>query len=223
MRAYTHHVPPPCNEEIRYLHIDDEIVVVVKPSGLLSVPGRFVKDCVFHRVFFDYPGVQVVHRLDLDTSGLMVLARSRVAAQQLSRQFREREVEKHYEAIVWGRVTEHHGQVDAPLGPEPNNRPRHRVDYAQGKPALTEYICLGSESNSHMLLKPRTGRSHQLRIHMAHIGHPILGCDLYAHEAAFEAASRLMLHACRLAFTHPATGEPVAFEDASPGFNVSPG
>ena len=111
--AFTSHIPAPCREEVEIVHVDDHLIVVNKPSGLLSVPGRYVKDCVLHRVFFEYADVSIVHRLDLDTSGLMVLARSKLAARELSRQFRERQVGKEYEAIVWGRVQAKEGEINA--------------------------------------------------------------------------------------------------------------
>ncbi|XOV90798.1 MAG: RluA family pseudouridine synthase [Pseudomonadota bacterium] len=195
---------------------DDHLVVVVKPSGLLSVPGRYVKDCVTRRLVFDYADVDIVHRLDLDTSGLMVLARGKPAARELSRQFRERQVGKEYTALVWGPVQEVHGTINLPLGPDPVARPRHRVDPA-GKSAVTHFeVEERSTAFSRLRLVPVTGRSHQLRVHLAHLGHPILGCDLYAHPAAFAAAPRLMLHASRLSFSHPVTGRRLSFENTAP-------
>jgi len=198
------------------VHADDHVLVVDKPSGLLSVPGRYLKDSVLHRVVFDYPDVAVVHRLDLDTSGLLVFARSKHAARDLSRQFRDRQVEKHYVAVVWGELAQG-GQIDLPLSADPERRPRHRVDPEHGKEAITGYeVIAWGPAASRLRLTPRTGRSHQLRVHLAHIGHPILGCDLYAHEAALRAAPRLLLHASRLGFTHPGSGLPVAFASEPP-------
>lgn len=179
-----------------------------------------MRDSVFQRLFFDYPDIHIVHRLDLGTSGLMLLARSPVAARELSRQFRERAVSKSYEAIVWGVVETSEGEIDSPLSADPDHKPRHRVDSA-GKQAVTRYRTLASSADkSHLLLRPLTGRSHQLRVHLASIGHPIIGCDLYATEAARLAASRLMLHATALEFAHPATGAAMQFASdarASPG------
>lgn len=217
MSGFTHHIPPPCKEEVKVVFSDDHILVIDKPSGLLSVPGRFVKDCVEHRMKFEYPDLAVVHRLDLDTSGLMVFALTKHAARELSRQFREREVKKEYIAEVFGRVDEG-GVIDVPLAPDPDNRPRHRVDAANGKEAITRYEVIRSgDTSSRLRLFPETGRSHQLRVHLAHLGHPILGCDLYAHKEAFSSASRLMLHAAGLCFTHPATESQVSFA-SQPGF-----
>jgi tRNA pseudouridine32 synthase/23S rRNA pseudouridine746 synthase len=219
--VFTLHIPAPCREDVKIVHVDDSLVVVDKPSGLLSVPGRYVKDCVLHRVFFEYADVSIVHRLDLDTSGLMVLARSKLAARELSRQFRERQVTKEYEAIVWGRVGVKEGEIIAPLSPDPVNRPRHVVDVEHGKEAITRFTTLDAEGKrSRLLLRPLTGRSHQLRVHLAHIGHPILGCDLYAHKDAFEAAGRLMLHAAKLALAHPATGRQMTFEQPAAFLDV---
>lgn len=214
--SYTHHVPPPCVEAVGVVYVDEHILVVNKPAGLLSVPGRFVKDCVLHRMMFDYPESRIVHRLDLDTSGLLVLAQSDLATRDLNRQFRERVVLKHYEAMVFGCPENEEGQIDAAIMPDYDNRPRQRID-ERGKAALTRYRCLErDEDQSRLRLMPETGRSHQLRIHLAWIGHPILGCDLYAHQRAFEAAERLCLHACGLGIEHPETGEFMTFESDVP-------
>ena len=209
---FTHHVPPPCKEEVLVHYVDNDILVVDKPSGLLSVPGRIVKDSVLHRVMFDHPDAVTVHRLDLDTSGLMVLALSKSAVRNLNRQFRDRSIKKNYLADVWGKVDEDSGQVDLPISPDPFKRPNQLVDYESGKAALTLFEVLERGSLSTRLkLSPITGRTHQLRLHLASIGHPILGCDLYAHEEAFKVSDRLMLHADYMAFCHPVTEEPIEF------------
>lgn len=213
---FTVHIPPPCHEEVGILHADDDILVVIKPSGLLSVPGRYLKDCVQHRVAFDYADAMIVHRLDLDTSGVMVLTRSKRAAQSLSRQFREREVGKEYVAVVWGRLDADSGTLDFPLAPDPVARPRHVVS-AEGREAITDFeVEFRGANSTRVRLKPRTGRSHQLRVHLSHIGHPILGCDLYAHDEALKASARLMLHAERLSFRHPSNGDIVEFHAPAP-------
>jgi tRNA pseudouridine32 synthase/23S rRNA pseudouridine746 synthase len=210
---YTSHIPPPCYEEVVVLHTDDHILVVVKPSGLLSVPGRIVKDCVINRLKVDHPEVAAVHRLDLDTSGLMVVSLSKLATSDLNRQFRERQINKQYVAVVDGEVKDRSGEIDLPIRADWENRPRQVIDHEAGKPSLTHYELLDSNAQqSRLLLKPVTGRSHQLRIHLAEIGHPILGCDLYAHEAAFKKSTRLMLHASSLEFSHPQSGERMVFE-----------
>jgi len=198
------------------VYVDEHMLVVSKPSGLLSVPGRFVKDCVFNRLVFDYADARIVHRLDLDTSGLLVLARSQLATSDLNRQFRERTIEKAYEAIVAGIVEQNEGEVDLPIAPDPHNRPRQMIDDA-GKPALTRYRVIARDhEDSRIGLYPVTGRSHQLRIHMATLGHPILGCDLYADPAALAASPRLLLHATRLTLAHPVTRESLTFESPVP-------
>ena len=214
---FTHHVPKVCREEVAVLHVDDHLVVVNKPSGLLSVPGRFVKDCVVHRLQFEFPDIRVVHRLDLDTSGLLVLANSTLAVSDLNRQFRERRIGKTYEALVFGCMERDCGEVDVPIRHDPDNRPRQLVDYESGKPSLTRYEVLDrTNEGTRVRLLPLTGRSHQLRVHMRYLGHPILGCDLYAHEEAFNAADRLCLHANALALDHPESGERMSFSTPVP-------
>lgn len=215
--GYTGYVPPPCEEEVQVVYADDDILVVAKPAGLLSVPGRFVKDSVLQRVMFEFPDARIVHRLDLDTSGLMVLALTQAAVSELGRQFRERLVEKIYTADVWGKPDDTSGEIDLPMRPDPDNRPRQQIDVEAGKFALTRYELIEVlQNNARLLLAPVTGRSHQLRLHLAAIGHPILGCDLYAHKAALEASDRLCLHATRLRLFHPVTSDPVRFESEPP-------
>ncbi len=214
---YTHHVPPPCAEEVRVVHADDHLLIVDKPSGLLSVPGRFLKDSVLQRVMFEYPDARVVHRLDLDTSGLLVLALTSLATSDLNRQFRERLVNKVYIAEVWGLVADDEGEIDLPMRPDPVNRPRQVVDHDLGKAALTKFTVLDRRHATTLVaLYPVTGRSHQLRVHLASLGHPILGCDLYASKAAFAAADRLCLHASKIGFSHPLTSEAVSFQSRHP-------
>ncbi len=214
---YTHHVPPPCEEDVEIVFSDEHLLVVSKPSGLLSVPGRFVKDCVLNRMLVDFPEARVVHRLDLDTSGLLVLALSQLATSDLNRQFRERTIGKQYVALVDGIVTDGEGEIDLPIRPDPDNRPKQVIDVEEGKPALTRFTVMERESDrSRLLLKPVTGRSHQLRIHLAEIGHPILGCDLYANQAAFKKADRLCLHASALSLLHPETSEQLHFNSSIP-------
>ncbi|MFT5014314.1 MAG: tRNA pseudouridine32 synthase/23S rRNA pseudouridine746 synthase [Patiriisocius sp.] len=216
MPDFTYHVPPPCDEPIDIVYVDDHVLVVSKPSGLLSVPGRFVKDCVLNRLIFDYPDSRIVHRLDLDTSGLLVLAQSKLATSELNRQFRERTIEKAYEAIVAGLVEQSEGEINLPIAPDPDNRPRQLIDDA-GKAALTKFTVIARDhEDSRVALFPVTGRSHQLRIHMAAIGHPILGCDLYATPVALAASPRLLLHAAKLTIHHPKSGQPLTFESPVP-------
>lgn len=211
---YTNHIPPPCDEPVGVIFADEHLLVVNKPAGLLSVPGRFVKDCVLHRMLFEYPDARIVHRLDLDSSGLLVLALSQLATSDLNRQFREQTIGKAYDAIVDGVSAETSGTIELPLRPDPVNRPKQLVDHEQGKPALTRYEVMERHEDSMRLkLVPVTGRSHQLRIHCSAIGHPILGCDLYGDEST---ADRLLLHAAALTLDHPATGQRLSFESAVP-------
>lgn len=198
---------------------DEDIVVVSKPTLLLSVPGRGEdkQDCVVSRLERDFPGIREVHRLDWETSGLMLLARNKAAHRELSRQFQEREVEKSYIAMVAGVPEGERGEIDLSLRCDWPNRPRQMVDPAQGKPSLTRWEQLGAGGDSSRLrLTPVTGRSHQLRVHLAAIGHPILGDRLYADDKAQGMAKRLLLHATALAFTHPSSGEGVQFCDEPP-------
>lgn len=206
---------PHSREAIRILHRDEHLLLVRKPDLLLSIPGRHPlnKDCLISRLQRDFPTASIVHRLDLDTSGIMVIPLNREAHAHISRQFQQRRVAKRYHAIVWGVVEEDEGEIDLPIACDWANRPRQTICHDRGKPALTRYEVLErSKDRTRLLLKPVTGRSHQLRIHLRELGHPILGCDLYAHEEALEMADRLMLHATALAFEHPATGEWLAGE-----------
>ncbi len=214
-------VPPRCLLPPRIVLADEHLIVVDKASGLLSVPGRDInnRDCVVSRLQENYGQILVVHRLDFDTSGLLVLARDAKTQSELSKQFQARTVEKVYEALVWGIVENDEGEIDLPLALDWPNRPLHKVDYENGKPSLTHYRVLerNVEKNiTRLALFPVTGRSHQLRVHLLAIGHPILGCPLYANAEALQAADRLTLHARLLEFTHPMTGARLRLEAAVP-------
>lgn len=201
------------------LYSDEAIVVVSKPTLLLAVPGRGAdkQDCVVSRLATLYPGIREVHRLDWETSGLMLLARTREAHSELSRQFREREVTKRYIAVIHGELALGEGEVDLPLCCDWPNRPRQMVDTEQGKPSLTRWRRVAVANGcSRVELTPVTGRSHQLRVHMLAIGHPILGDRLYANGEALAMAGRLLLHAAHLGFHHPLTGEPLTFDSPPP-------
>lgn len=208
--------PPPGPPVI--VHADDHILLADKPAGLLSVPGKGADkaDCLIARLQRRYPRVLLVHRLDTDTSGLIVFARTSAAQVALAGQFERRETEKVYAARVLGTVAGERGTVDLPLTVDWPNRPRQHVDHAAGRPAVTDWEVAGRlPGETRMRLMPRTGRSHQLRVHMAETGHPILGDPLYAEGAARD-FPRLMLHAERLAFRHPASGGRVEFTSAVP-------
>ncbi len=191
----------------------DDFLVINKPSGLLSVPGRGLgkADCLSARVQAEFPEALVVHRLDMETSGLMVFARSLDAQRALNRAFEQRLVEKYYVAIVAGIVENDHGTINLPLICDWPNRPRQMVDHAIGKPSTTHYVVLARDptrQQTRVGLTPVTGRSHQLRVHMASLGHAIVGDSLYSVNQPPE-RQRLLLHAAKLSFPHPVSGEPV--------------
>lgn len=206
---------PPLEPWLHILYQDDHIMVVNKPSGLLSVPGRLEehKDSVMTRIQRDIPQAESVHRLDMATSGVLVVALNKAAERELKRQFREREPEKSYVARIWGHPPKDEGLVDLPLICDWPNRPMQKVCFETGKSAQTEYQVLerAADNSARIQLKPITGRSHQLRVHMQALGHPILGDRFYAHEAALAMASRLQLHAEWLTITHPAFGNKMTF------------
>lgn len=183
---------------MRVIHVDDRLVVIDKPAGLLSVPGRTEPDCASARVQALYADALVVHRLDQPTSGLLLFARGATAQRELSADFAERRVGKVYVAVVAGHL-DGEGLIDLPLGADWPNRPRKQVDLVRGKPSQTRWRVLAHEgSHTRVRLEPLTGRSHQLRVHMAHLGHAILGDMLYAAPDIAAASARLLLHASEL-------------------------
>jgi tRNA pseudouridine32 synthase / 23S rRNA pseudouridine746 synthase len=199
------------------LHIDDAFIVINKPSGLLSVPGRGPEkaDCAAGRVQQAFPDALTVHRLDMETSGLMLFARGVESQRALSRAFESRQIEKRYVAVVDGLMENDSGEIDLPLICDWPNRPRQIVDHAVGKPSLTRYRVLSRDETAkttRVELSPVTGRSHQLRVHLASIGHCILGDSLYATPGAHDASTRLLLHATFLRFTHPVSDTVVNFD-----------
>ena len=182
----------PPQTPLKVIYFDRDIIVVDKPSGLLSVPGRGAdrKDSVYTRILKTHPLAQVVHRLDMDTSGVMVFALRRKAERALDRQFHDRTVKKQYMAIVEGQMSKEHGIIDKPLKPDPQRTLRHIVDQT-GKPAQTKYQVRTILDNATLVdLYPITGRSHQLRVHLAAIGHAIQGDRFYGDSST---AKRLML------------------------------
>jgi tRNA pseudouridine32 synthase/23S rRNA pseudouridine746 synthase len=207
----TDYIVPFCEQQVTILYADNDIVVANKPSGLLSVPGKHPlnRDCLITRVQQQYADAYIVHRLDMDTSGVMVLARGKANLTSLSRQFQERETQKQYLAWVYGVLQDDEGEINLPLRCDWPNRPKQMVDHELGKSSLTRFEVLERKPEilqTKVLLKPVTGRSHQLRVHMAELGHPISGCEFYAHPEALGQAKRLQLHAWKLSFTHPSTG-----------------
>ncbi|MDB6178935.1 pseudouridine synthase [Paracoccus sp. Z330] len=208
----------PPDEVPDIVHADHEILVVNKPSGLLSVPGRGPDkaDCMIERLRGAFPTVLLVHRLDLDTSGIMIFALTAHAQRHLSKQFEERRTKKAYIARLDGRLQPRTGRVDLPLIVDWPNRPRQKVDHETGKPAQTDWqVIKASDAETRVRLFPVTGRSHQLRVHMLHAGHVILGDPLYATGAA-AAFPRLMLHAESLRIKHPDSGVQMNFRAAAP-------
>lgn len=203
--------PPPGPPVI--LHLDDRLIAVDKPAGLLSVPGKLEgrQDCLITRLQAVYPDALVVHRLDCDTSGLILFARDKAAQGHLGQEFEQRRAKKSYIARVKGVVREDTGTVDLPLSVDWPNRPRQMVNHQDGKHARTDWqVVSRSDSETRIRLFPLTGRSHQLRVHMLAIGHPILGDQIYAPETLAD-HSRLMLHAETLGLHHPGSGEWVQF------------
>ncbi len=203
---------PPASR-IDVIHADDEVLVVSKPHGLLSVPGKgaHLEDSLLTRLKEVFPATLLVHRLDRDTSGVMVFALVPHAQRHLGLQFEKRQVRKAYVARVYGHVPGSVGTIDLPLAADWPNRPRQMVDLRYGRPAVTKWEVLQAcTDESRLMLFPRTGRSHQLRIHCQAIGHPILGDPLYAEGDARQ-HPRLMLHSVSLRFRHPADGSEVSF------------
>lgn len=202
-----------CEDPRWVLHVDDHCIVVNKPSGLPSVPGRILSDCAASRVMAHWADAKVVHRLDMDTSGVLIFGRGVEAQRALSRAFETRQVHKGYEALVRGVPTQTSGTIELPLIKDWPNRPRQKVDLDRGKPSVTHWRVMEvKDTITRLELTPVTGRSHQLRVHLAAIGHPILGDPLYAPLEVQAQSTRLCLHAKRLGLVHPAHGEPVVFE-----------
>ena len=203
---------------LQIIYEDAEVLGVEKPEGLLSVPGRgaHLGDCLIARVQAVFPHALLVHRLDRDTSGVMVFALSPHAQRHIGLQFEKRYTKKTYVARVWGKPEANEGEVNLPLCVDWPNRPRQHVDHENGKPALTNWKLLRSdETTSRMRLTPLTGRSHQLRVHMLELGHPILGDPFYATGPARE-FPRMMLHAEELKLRSPADGQWIRLRAKTP-------
>ena len=194
------------------VYLDDNLLVVNKAAGLLSVPGRGTEkqDCLASRIQILYPDALVVHRLDMATSGLIIFARGPEMQKLLSQMFRDRQIKKHYVALVSGQLEPPSGEINLQIAADWPNRPKHKIDTETGKPSLTQYKLLSYDieaDTSRIELEPFTGRTHQLRLHMAAIGHPIIGDSLYEGRAE----KRLFLHANRLSFSHPVNDQPLTF------------
>lgn len=212
-------VAPVCEESFVILYQDDDILLINKPSGLLSLSGKnpLNWDSVHYRLVHGqervtpaFPEAKLPHRLDLGTSGIMVVGLNADSAQHLNKQFQARTIQKSYVALLDGWVAEDQGQINAPIAKDKNYFPRVKICHTTGKAAMSEYSVLqrlDQPRRSLVQWTPHTGRTHQLRIHSQAIGHPILGCDLYQNDQSEQMADRLLLHATDLSFEHPAGGE----------------
>jgi len=205
---------PPAHVGLDILFEDAYLLIVNKPAGLLSVPGRGTdkQDCLISRVQITHPSALIVHRLDMATSGILILALDKETHRLLSQQFQQRAIQKHYVAILKGLLSPEQGMIDMPMICDWPNRPKQMIDRVQGKPAQTYYKVLThtmDNQRSCVLLKPITGRTHQLRLHCQQLGHPILGDELYGDEEARTASPRLLLHASMISFEHVQTGKQV--------------
>ncbi|POF31062.1 RluA family pseudouridine synthase [Roseibium marinum] len=210
---------PPSEPYLTVVHLDDKLLVVDKPSGLLSVPGKAAEhsDCLEYRAKVIHGQARIVHRLDMDTSGVMVLAMTSAAHRHLGLQFERRKTVKTYIAEVWGHPAAEEGEIDLPLICDWPNRPKQMVSPEHGRQALTRWKVLERrERTTRVRLFPHTGRSHQLRVHMLSLGHPIVGDRFYASGEALNASGRLALHAESLELHHPADGVRVLFESPCP-------
>jgi tRNA pseudouridine32 synthase/23S rRNA pseudouridine746 synthase len=215
---------PPMSPYLDIIYQDDDIVVLNKASGILSVPGRLPEhqDCLQNRVQRVLPTATVVHRLDMATSGIMIMALNKPAHVAISRQFEQRKTQKSYLARVWGLVEQSEGSVDLPLISDWPNRPKQKVDHENGKKSLTHYRVLShknatdEKASTFLELTPITGRSHQLRVHMLALGHPILGDKLYAPKDALIMRNRLQLHALTLSLFHPSSEQAITFNAPCP-------
>lgn len=214
-------VAPVCHEDIEILFADEHLLLINKPSGLLSLSGKnpLNKDSVHYRLVQTYPTATMVHRLDFGTSGVMLVALNKAVNASLTQQFQARTVEKRYVALLAGHVRDDSGSIDAPIAKDPPNFPRLKICMESGKPALSAYTVLERlhhPARTRVLFIPETGRTHQLRIHSRSMGYAILGCDLYGSEETLAGADRLLLHASMLIFNHPVSGERIAAECQCP-------
>lgn len=205
-------VAPACHQSIEMLYQDEHILLINKPSGLLSLSGKnpLNLDSVHHRLAQIYPLISLIHRLDFGTSGIMLLALDKTTNALLSQQFQSRTVTKRYQSIVAGHIKQDSGIIEAPISKDKALFPRLKVCFEQGQTALSHFQVLErltKPDRTRLLFTPETGRTHQLRIHSQFIGHPMLGCDLYGTDETQAMAPRLLLHASKLEFEHPVTGQ----------------
>lgn len=211
-------IAPPCEENIKILYEDEAILLIHKPSGLLSLSGKnpLNLDSVHYRLTKTHPSATLLHRLDFGTSGIMLVALNKEVNANLTKQFQARTIEKFYRALLNGLLEQEMGVISLPIAKDPDMFPRMKICVVNGKPAQTLYTVLERFPEQNMTkveFKPETGRTHQLRIHSREFGHSILGCDLYASKMVHERAERLMLHAYRLSFDHPISGQRMCVVD----------
>lgn len=216
-----HHYTPPPDTGLDILYQDKHFLALNKPAGLLSVPGNTEqkRDSLTVRVQKQFPDALAVHRLDMCTSGIMLMALGKEAHRQLSMMFEQRKIKKRYIAIVDGKPEQSKGEINLPLIADWPNRPRQKIDQETGKPSCTRYKVLSFDDHSNssrIELEPITGRSHQLRVHMQALGHTILGDKLYGEKTIQEKSERLLLHAILLEFIHPFTKQNITIESDSP-------
>jgi tRNA pseudouridine32 synthase/23S rRNA pseudouridine746 synthase len=207
-------IVPVCHEAIEILFQDQSLLLISKPTRLLTLSGKHQLniDSAHFRLVKDFPTATMIHRLDFGTSGILVVALNKLVNAQICKQFQLRSVVKTYTAVLHGQLADDSGCIELPIANDQPNFPLQKICHATGKSASTHYEVierLNHPATTRVTFKPISGRTHQLRIHSREIGHPILGCDLYATDEAFFMASRLMLHATTLEFDHPVTGEPI--------------
>lgn len=212
MTVIDNFVAPACHQPIETLYQDQHILLINKPSGLLSLSGKnpLNLDSVHYRLAQIYPQISLIHRLDFGTSGIMLLALDKTTNALLSQQFQARTVVKRYQSIVAGHIEQDSGFIDAPISKDKTLFPLLKVCFEQGQKAISHFQVLERLTNpdrTRLLFTPETGRTHQLRIHSQFIGHPMLGCDLYGNDETQAMAPRLLLHASELEFEHPFTGQ----------------
>jgi len=205
-------IVPVCHEQIEVLYQDQDLLLINKPGGLLTLSGKHPlnKDSVHFRLVKDFPSATMIHRLDFGTSGILVVALNKAVNGHIGKQFQARQVLKTYTAMLHGHLVDDHGCIDFPIAKDKPNFPLQKICDETGKKAVTTYDVIERLTQpfaTRVVFKPLSGRTHQLRIHSSEIGHPILGCDLYATDEAFFMAKRLMLHATTIEFDHPATGK----------------
>ena len=212
---------PPANTGLDILYQDEDLLLINKPAGLLSVPGRGEdkQDCLIQRVQAELPDARIVHRLDMETSGVMMMALNAEVHRQLSMLFEQRKVQKRYIAVVGGQVKDESGLVDLPLITDWPNRPKQIIDHERGKPSRTSFKVISvdhDKKTTRVELIPETGRSHQIRVHLQSMGHAILGDRLYASDMFREMSMRLLLHSTFISFDHPVSGNNISIASEAP-------